>query len=78
MPRLEIWVTKQLMQRLRAFAKKRHGDSHQMALAKVVEAALRWWFRKRLPHKLMITWHVEKGSDEIYKILMKEDKDGES
>ena len=78
MARLEIWVTKQLMQRLRAFAKKRHGNSRQMALAKVVEAALRWWFEKRLPHKLAIIWDVEEGGDEVYKILMKEDKDGES
>jgi len=78
MARLEIWVTKQLMQRLRAFAKKQHGDGHRMALAQVVEAALRWWLKKRLLHRLAIIWDVEEGGDEVYKILMKEDKDGES
>jgi len=78
MARLETWVTKQLMQRLRVFAKKQHGDSRRVALAKVVEAALRWWFAKRLPHRLEIIWHIEEGSDEVYKILTKEDKNGES
>lgn len=78
MARLEIWVTKQLMQQLRAFAKKQHGNSRQTALAKVVETALCWWFEKRLPHRLAIIWDVEEGSDEVYKILMKEKKDGES
>ena len=76
MARLKVWVTKQLMQRLRALAKKRYRDSHRTALAKVVEAALRWWFNKRLPHRPEIIWHVEEGGNEVYKILMKEDKDG--
>ena len=46
MARLQMWVSSQLMQRLKAFAERQYGGSDRTALAKVVEAALHWWLEK--------------------------------
>lgn len=43
---------------------------------RLIESALRW-LERRLLQKPWIIWDVEEGGDEVYKILMKEDKDGE-
>lgn len=46
MARLEIWVSGELLQRLKALAARQYEDTHCTALGKVVEAALHWWLEK--------------------------------
>ena len=68
MARISIWVENELLRRLKVFAEKEHGDHNPSALAKVVEAALRWWLDERL---LKVVFDIKRkalpGSDSLWK-----------